>query len=257
MSSQQEEKGIYIFGAFQTEEETPIGKIEIEGVERDIFVIKYKDAGIAACEAPMKIYHPNRKNLMMHQQAVSMIMEEKEAVIPISFGNVFHSKKDVQALMEKLYPQFEKLFPEIRGKVELGLKVIGKKEWLESIVKENTKISEISASVNGKSKAAGYYDRIKLGGAAQEVFSSLQQRMKEDLFLPLSEKADASKVNDPTGEKMLLNASFLVDKENEGKFDQLVNDLHEKWKGKLDFQYSGPWPAYNFVNIRLKVEEAG
>ena len=25
---------------------------------------------------------------------------------------------------------------------------------------------------------------------------------------------------------------------------------------KLTFRYSGPWPPYNFVNIRLKLERA-
>jgi hypothetical protein len=54
---------------------------------------------------------------------------------------------------------------------------------------------------------------------------------------------------------MLLNTAFLIDRDDEQLFDKKINQLHYKWKDKVDFKYSGPWPAYNFINIKLKVEE--
>ncbi|OCA92116.1 GvpL/GvpF family gas vesicle protein [Pseudobacillus wudalianchiensis] len=254
--SQEEQMGIYIFCGIQTETDEKLGEIEFEGEQRELFIIRYKDAAIVAAEVPMKIYHPNKENLMMHQGAVSLVMKQNSTVIPVSFGNVFHSKEDVRVLLENLYPQFEKLFPEIKGKVELGLKVVGKKEWLESQVSENSKINKMAQAIKGKSEEASYYERVQLGGAAQKIIASLQDEIKQEVFSPLKELAEASKVNDPIGERMLLNAAFLVDQDKEDEFDQKVNDLHEKWKDKVEFSYSGPWPAYNFVNIRLKVEEA-
>ncbi|KMM36700.1 GvpL/GvpF family gas vesicle protein [Guptibacillus hwajinpoensis] len=254
--SQNEEMGIYIFCAIQTNEDDQFGTIELEDEERELFTIRYKDAAMVAAEVPMKIYHPNKKNLLTHQEAVSFVMGQKDTVIPISFGNTFKSRDDVKVLLENLYPQFEKLFPNIKGKIEVGLKVIGKKEWLESMVNENPEVEKMAASVKGKSQAAGYYERIQLGGLAQKFFASLQKDIKEEIYAPLEETSEAAKTNDPLGEKMLLNAAFLIDRENEEKFDQLVNEAHDKWKDKVDFSYTGPWPAYNFVNIHLKVEEA-
>jgi len=250
-----EEMGIYIFCAIQTEEEDQFGSIEIEGEERETFTIRYKDAAMVAAEVPMKIYHPKKQNLLMHQGAVSRVMDQKDTVIPISFGNVFKSRDDVAALLENLYPQFETLFPAIKGKIELGLKVIGKKEWLEEMVKENPQVEKMASAVKGKSESAAYYDRIQLGGMAQKLFASLQNEVKQEIFAPLEETAVSAKANDPSSEKMLLNASFLIDRDQEELFDQKVNEAHEKWKDKVEFNYSGPWPAYNFVNIRLKVEE--
>ncbi|MGF3105563.1 GvpL/GvpF family gas vesicle protein [Rossellomorea sp. DUT-2] len=250
-----EEMGIYIFCAIQTEEDDQFGSIEIEGEERETFTIRYKDAAMVAAEVPMKIYHPKKQNLLMHQGAVSRVMDQKDTVIPISFGNVFKSRDDVAALLENLYPQFETLFPAIKGKIELGLKVIGKKEWLEEMVKENPQVEKMASAVKGKSESAAYYDRIQLGGMAQKLFASLQNEVKQEVYAPLEETAVSAKANDPSSEKMLLNASFLIDRDQEELFDQKVNEAHEKWKDKVEFNYSGPWPAYNFVNIRLKVEE--
>ncbi|WP_100408004.1 GvpL/GvpF family gas vesicle protein [Bacillus solitudinis] len=254
--SQDENTGIYIFCGIQTDTNDEFGEIEFEGEKRKLFTIRFKDAAIVAAEVPMKIYHPNKENLMMHQKTVSLVVEQNDTVIPVSFGNVFQSKEDVGVLLENLYPQFKKLFPEIKGKIEVGLKVIGKKEWLESLVSENAEVEKMAEAVRGKSEAASYYERIQLGGVAQKLFTSLQKEVKQELFEPLKEVAEASKANDPIGEKMLLNASFLIDRDKEEEFDQKVNEAHDSWKDKVDFNYSGPWPAYNFVNIRLTVENA-
>ncbi|WP_332698354.1 GvpL/GvpF family gas vesicle protein [Halalkalibacter lacteus] len=254
--SQEENSGIYIFCGIQTEIDDGFGDIEIEGKKRELFPIRYKDAAFVAAEVPMKIYHPNKDNLLMHQHVVSLVMKQNDTVIPVSFGNVFQSKEDVGVLLENLYPQFEKLFPEIKGKIEVGLKVIGKNEWLESQVSENAQIEKMAEALRGKSEAASYYERIQLGGAAQKFFASLQKEVKEEVFNPLKGSAESSKVNDPIGEKMLLNASFLIDRDKEDEFDQKVNEAHDQWKDKVEFSYSGPWPAYNFINIRLTVENA-
>ncbi|KAB8139231.1 GvpL/GvpF family gas vesicle protein [Gracilibacillus oryzae] len=253
---EEQEKGIYIFCAVQTDEKEEFAPILFDNQERFVFTIHYKDAAMVAAEVPMKIFHPNKENLLMHQQLVSKVMADKDTVIPISFGNVFHSVEDVEVLLENLYPQFEKLFPAIKGKMELGLKVTGKTDWLKSQVYANEKVGQLAGQLRGKTEMAGYYDKIQLGGATQEIFSSIIREIEEDIYTPLKGSAEAAKVNDPVGEKMLLNASFLVDREKEAEFDELVNAAHEKWQDKVDFKYSGPWPAYNFVNIRLTVEES-
>lgn len=253
--SNAEKMGVYIFCGIQTDKDEEFGSIEIEGEKRKLYTIRYKDAGIVAANAPVKIYRPSKDNLLMHQHAVSLVMKQNDTVIPVSFGNVFHSKEDAEVLLENLYPQFNKLFPAIKGKVELGLKVVGKKDWLESQVAGNAQIEQMAQSVKGKSEAASYYERIQLGGAAEKIVTSLQKELKQEVFEPLAELAEASKVNDPIGEKMMLNAAFLVDREQEADFDELVNKLHDKWEEKTEFSYSGPWAAYNFVNIRLKVED--
>ena len=251
-----EELGFYIFCGIQSNDQEDFGEIQLEGENRKLFAIRYKDSAMVAAEAPMKIYQPTKENIMMHQKAVAQVMEKNDTVIPVSFGNVFHSTEDVEVLLENLYPQFQTLFPAIKGKIELGLKVVGKKEWLESMVSADPRMQKLAQAVQGKSEAASYYERVQLGGAAQKMVGSLQEEIEEEILQPLKELSEATKTNDPISEKMLLNASFLIDRNRETEFDQAVNDLHDKWKDKVEFSYSGPWPAYNFVNIRLKVEDA-
>jgi hypothetical protein len=54
---------------------------------------------------------------------------------------------------------------------------------------------------------------------------------------------------------MIMNAAFLISRDQEGAFDVKVKTIASKFD-KLTFKYTGPWPPYNFVNIRLKLERA-
>ena len=54
---------------------------------------------------------------------------------------------------------------------------------------------------------------------------------------------------------MLLNAAFLVDRSQEPAFDARVHGLAQAQAGRLIFQYVGPLPPYNFVDIELQWEE--
>ena len=64
----------------------------------------------------------------------------------------------------------------------------------------------------------------------------------------------ASRDNQPIGDKMIMNAAFLVERDREPEFDEAVNTIAKKYGQRLKFKYTGPWPPYNFVNIRLKLE---
>ena len=49
----------------------------------------------------------------------------------------------------------------------------------------------------------------------------------------------------------------VIQKAREAEFDAAVNKVAQKFGERLNFKYTGPWPPYNFVNIRLKLERGG
>jgi len=76
-----------------------------------------------------------------------------------------------------------------------------------------------------------------------------------EIFESLRDVAVASRANKPIGDKMIMNAAFLVSRDREQAFDAKVKAVGAKY-AHLTFRYTGPWPPYNFVNIRLKLERA-
>ena len=75
-----------------------------------------------------------------------------------------------------------------------------------------------------------------------------------DIYETLRDTAIASRSNKPIEDKMILNAAFLVDREKSKSFDDQITDIARKYEKKLSFLCTGPWPPYNFVNVRVKLE---
>ena len=59
----------------------------------------------------------------------------------------------------------------------------------------------------------------------------------------------------PLGERMILNAAFLVAREHEAAFDAKLRSLAARFE-LLTLQYTGPWAPYHFTDIVLRREPA-
>lgn len=245
--------GIYAFCAIPKDKPQQFDRVKIDSVDRQLYTIHYLDIAMVAAKVPLKIYPPKKEYVLAHEKVVSDIMKQY-TVIPMSFGNVFQSEDDILVLLKKLYPQFTMIFPRIANKIEVGLKVIGKKEWLEEEIKNDSQVLKLTKEVAGKTYDASFYDRIKLGELAGQFFAMKRQLLAEQIYEPLAQLAAEANLNETVSERLLLNAAFLIDKGDELRFDERVNELYEKWKDYAVFKYSGPWPPYNFINLQLKIE---
>ena len=101
-------------------------------------------------------------------------------------------------------------------------------------------------------------DALDRGDDAVRRVAVLQARSEQyvaDIFDQLRDVSVAARANKPIGDKMIMNAAFLVSRDKETAFDAKVKEVGALYD-KLNFRYTGPWPPYNFVNIRLKLERA-
>jgi hypothetical protein len=246
------QEGVYIFCAIREKVPKKFGTVKLNERKSGVYTIHFNNVAMVVSKVSGEVL-PTRNNLMAHQQIISEVMKQY-SVIPMSFGNVFHSKNDVLLIMEHLNEEFEKLFSNLENKMEVGLKVIPKKEWLEQEMKNNPILNEWKTKKKDHADPASFYEQIQLGEQAQNFILNLEEKAATDIFESLLELAEAGKQNKTIPGKTLLNAAFLVDAANEVSFDNKVNELYEIWKDKAEFKYSGPWPAYNFVNIRLRID---
>ena len=87
------------------------------------------------------------------------------------------------------------------------------------------------------------------------ALQTLSERYVADIFTQLRDVCVASRANKPIGDKMIMNSAFLVTRDQETAFDARIRKIGVQYD-KLTFKYTGPWPPYNFINIRLKLERA-
>jgi hypothetical protein len=178
-----------------------------------------------------------------------------QTVIPMSFGTVFKTRDDIVELLRGAHGAFQDVLAKMENKVEFGLKALWDREaMIRQIEHEDEDIRRLKTEIAAQ-KGSTYFARVQYGRLVDGALQSRSEQYVGEIFEALRDVSVASRANKPIGDKMILNAAFLVDRARESGFDARVKALGAKYD-TLTFRYTGPWPPYNFVNIRLKLERA-
>jgi hypothetical protein len=178
----------------------------------EVYTLDYRDLAPVVSDVAFRDYAVNEGEVEVHRRVMEHVMEE-HSVIPVAYGMSFKSRKLLQIAMGAGYPAMQKALGVVGGKVELGIKVFLPKE-LES------------------------WDDAK----RQECNSDFLQNL-------LAVSSDWKRLT-LFSDRLILNAAFLVDKAKMEEFSMQVGNLTARYD-TLKVQYSGPWPAYNFVDIHI------
>ncbi|MGG1576195.1 GvpL/GvpF family gas vesicle protein, partial [Fictibacillus sp. NRS-1165] len=154
------ENGIYVFCAIEEKEKKSFGRVTLNGQESEVYTIHHEDIAMVVSRVNGEVL-PDRHNLFAHQHMISEIMKQY-SLIPMSFGNVFHSEQDVLFITKHLTKDFTDLFSHLDHKIEVGLKVIPKKEWIDAEMKKDPILNEWKGASKDLSDPAAFYDRIQL-----------------------------------------------------------------------------------------------
>jgi hypothetical protein len=176
-------------------------------------------------------------------------------VIPMSFGTVFKTREDIVELLRGAYEAFHDVLSKMADKLEFGLKVLWDRDvMIREIERADEDIRRLKNEIASQ-RGSTYFARVQYGRMVDAALQNLADRYVADVFAQLRPVCVASRANKPIGDKMIMNAAFLVTRDQETAFDGRVKKIGARYH-TLTFKYTGPWPPYNFVNIRLKLERA-
>lgn len=215
--------------------------------------IEHGDLAAVVSEVPSGVVESTRSNLLAHERVNADVLHE-HTLVPMSFGTVFRSGEDVIELLRSAHDAFAGVLEKMRGKVEFGLKVSWDRDAvIEAIGNDDEDVRELREDI---AQGAGFGERMRYG---QLVDAALERRADvcvAEFLERLRDVCVASRCNDTVGEKMIMNAAFLVERSQEAAFDARLQEIARDHAG-LRFQLTGPWAPYNFVAIRLRREGPG
>ena len=140
----------------------------------------------------------------------------------------------------------------------LEVKVFWDEEQLfAEIVQENEDVRELRDTVAMLPDDVAAAEKISLGqltGAEIELKSVWEA---EGVLDVLEQHSVELLVSPNLSDTMLLNAAFLVEREREAEFDNVVAALAEAHAGRLIFNYVGPLPPYSFINLAFGAAAEG
>ncbi len=188
--------------------------------DKEVYTINYSDLTAVVSEAPVREYEPNEENTAKHNRVALEVLKD-HTILPVAFGMVFKNRGILTTTMRKVYGPLKKSLRTVDNKIELGVKAVfpADEEELKDLLKDKT-LGEFR-------------------GECEHEFAET-----------LSKVATESNKGKLFSERLAVNSSFLVDKNKIDEFSETLEKLNDKYP-KLKIKYTGPWPPYNFVDIRI------
>jgi gas vesicle protein GvpL/GvpF len=247
-------RGKYVYCIVNADEALRFGPIGFGTPPAEVYTVRYEDIAAVVSDAPLEVLDATRENVLAHERVNEAVMR-LQTVIPMSFGTVFKTREDIVELLRAAHGAFKGVLTKMENKVEFGLKVLWDRDAvIRHLEHEDEDIRRLKSEI-ATHKGSTYFARVQYGRLVEGALQSRSEQCVGEIIEALRDVCVASRANKPIGDKMIMNAAFLVDREREAAFDARMKTLGAR-HDSLTFRYTGPWPPYNFVNIRLKLERA-
>jgi len=257
------EEGKYIYCIIETKIDRNFGPLGIGGRGDEVSTISYRDLGMVISNSPMTQYVISRENLLAHEKVVEEVMKEF-TVLPVRFCTIALSADEIRDLLDRRHREFKNLLRDMDHKIELGIKGLWKNmnTIFKEIAEENKEIKRLKEKMqDGKDKKnipstrTFLEAKMEVGKLVEDALKRKKEKEAENVVDALRRTAFDHKLNNTISDEMFINAAFLVDKGREKEFDNIMDDLSEKYRDRTKLIYVGPLPPYNFVNIVIYPEE--
>jgi len=252
-----EKEGKYIYCIIGTKQERNFGPIGIGGRDDEVLTIGYDDLSMVVSSCPMTKFIVSSENMLAHMRVIEKVMNEFDSVLPVRFGTVASNADEIRNLLDRRLREFRSLLRNMDHKVELGVKGSWKNMSVifEEIVEKNREIKRAKERIQNDAGKKNMQAEIEVGKMVEEALKKKKEQEAEKIVDALRRAAFEYKLNKISSDEMFINAAFLVDKGWEKEFDNIIEDLSEKYRDRVKFVYAGPIPVYNFVNIVIYPEE--
>ncbi|RRR74854.1 MAG: GvpL/GvpF family gas vesicle protein [Candidatus Viridilinea halotolerans] len=199
------------------------------------FVVYEELRAVVSAIVPQEV-QTSAEQVWAHEAVVETLMAHG-AVLPVRFGTILEREAVVEALLRERAAVFRADLTRLAGCVELGLRAL---------------LLDLPAPPAPEPQAnpsSGREYMLRRFAAAQTLQARRVQAITaaNALHAALTDYAVASVQREPTGERMLLSAAYLVRHAEIARFREAVVAL-DAANDHLRLLCTGPWPPYHFVS---------
>lgn len=244
-----EKEGKYIYCIIDARTPETFSSVGIGGRGDRVHTVCFDSIAAVVSSSPVTEYRALRDNIITHEKAIEEAME-KHTVLPVRFCTIAESEEKVKKILEKEYDRFKDMLDSMKDKKELGLKAMFEEDVIyKEILEKYESIRKLKEKIANLPPEKTYSQRMDIGRRVEEALEREKEQHKNEILDLLKPLAEDMRMNNCYGERMIINAAFLVNKNREAEFDRRVNELDEKYGDKINFRYVGTLPPFNFVNL--------
>ena len=238
----------YVYGIIEEQE---IKNFDFYGIEgAPVYTINCRQLAGVVSDVEIPEIDPTRRNVLAHTLAQDNILK-RYTLVPMGFGMVADNETAVFNLLEKNHVGLTAELRKLAGKIEAELKIFWDDKALTG--KNQALIENVQAKIKASSSMIETQRILSEAGMqVEKVVISWKGQYADRIYTTLRKLAVDSRLNDCSGVKMLLNASFLIERQNELAFLEQIRNLDAEFQGNINCKYIGPLSPYNFVSLKLE-----
>jgi hypothetical protein len=246
--------GKYIYCITEAGQGETFGPLGIGGRGDELYTITYREIGAVVSDSPVRRYPVSRENSLAHERAIEAVFKP-HTVLPVRFCTIAEDEAKVRAILEREYAEFKGLLERMHGKVEVGVKAIFHETLIyQEILERYGEIRRRKEAVASLPPQKAHWQLVEIGRMVEAALEAEKARVREEIVEALKGAChDFRLTNRLLGERMIMNAAFLADRDREAAFDREMDRLAERYGERVIFKYVGGFPPFNFVNLVIQV----
>jgi len=195
------------------------------------------------------------KSLKIHNH-ISLAAMESGTVLPFRYGTFVKDLDDMEELQQNMNTKLAEHFEFLKGRLETGIKVFG------GIKQEDVALDGMRPAIDRLNAVKSMSGPVNfLLNKVKAVYSERERAeyiagLSNDMFSHLAPLVCDRNIKYGLKDGLLINGAFLIQKESFADFKSLFVEIKKKYP-QYSLVFSGPWPPYNFVNIRKEGEDNG
>lgn len=213
-------------------------------------VIGFGDVAAVVSSHPVQPLLPSRSNLEPHHRVVRMVSCEA-TLVPAAFGHITESEAELLAVLRSNYQEIRDEIARLEGKCEVNVKL----SWnvpniFEYLVRTNRELRALRDRTfrDGEPSTA---KKLEVGGAFEATLARERERLTRTLLTALDAVTCDVTMGTPRDEKSVCDAALLIERARALDFGEALRAAATLFDSHFTVEYSGPWPAYSFVRLRL------
>lgn len=237
--------GTKIYGVLWKDIETVVSEVDLRQFgEKEILGKLEQDTKWT--ERSVKLYHD-----------IIVKVSNGETVIPLKFGTLFRTRKNLEAMLKKSYRKFKTILGQLKDKEEWGVNVyLDRQKFVKKLGEKDKEIKQFEKRKVKAPEGMKWYADRKIDEVIRKKFGDAVETYLSKIVQELERQVEKVAINEPmpreiTGREIVLSSACLIKKEAVESFKEKM-EMFFKDLGEIGFvaEITGPWPPYNFVEIK-------
>jgi hypothetical protein len=232
---------------------TDSGQLDIRGIDGgQVYAISDGRLAAVVSDVPNEKLRPERRRLAAHHETLKRLLA-RGTLLPMAFGIIADGTEAIERILTLNREAFAEQLGRLDGTMEMGLRVC----WdvpniFDYFVTTHAESRFLRDQLFRGGREPTQEDRIELGRFFDRILAWEREEQAAKVLHALSDHCIECKENKPRNENEVMNLACLIRREAQKDFERGVFEAANQFDNHYAFDFNGPWPPHNFVDIDLR-----